>query len=134
MSVESAATCSGCGLPVDPDGPREPCGNCGALGRRYSLNIHDRLGIRDGLRGKQKRPGFRVGKNRKGVAVEFRNEVTTRGDNGERIRVQRTADRINDRYDEIISDPKTGEILREVHEPLGQHKCRGSAKAAHRKK
>ncbi len=45
------------------------------------------------------------------------------------IRKQRTLDRDNDRYAEKVVDPETGEVLRDVEEPLSEHQGRGSAKA-----
>jgi hypothetical protein len=41
----------------------------------------------------------------------------------------RRIDRDNDRYDEVVIDPETGEIVHESHEPLSEHWGHGSAKA-----
>ena len=40
----------------------------------------------------------------------------------------RNIDRLANRYDEVITDPETGQVLREVHEPLTDHQDRGSAR------
>ncbi len=40
----------------------------------------------------------------------------------------RRIDRDNDRYDEVVIDPETGEIVYECHEPLSEHWGHGSAK------
>lgn len=40
----------------------------------------------------------------------------------------RIIDRDNDRYLEKVVDPETGEVLRDVDEPLSEHQGRGSAK------
>jgi len=40
----------------------------------------------------------------------------------------RRIDRENDQYDEVVKDKNTNKIIRECHEPLGQHTGRGSAK------
>jgi hypothetical protein len=45
------------------------------------------------------------------------------------VRKQRTLDRDNDRYVEKVVDPETGEVLRDVEEPLSDHQGHGSAKA-----
>lgn len=45
------------------------------------------------------------------------------------VRKQRTLDRDNDRYAEKVVDPETGEVLRDVEEPLSDHRGHGSAKA-----
>lgn len=42
--------------------------------------------------------------------------------------LDRRIDRANDRYDEVITDEETGEVVREVHEPLHEHQGRGSAR------
>lgn len=43
----------------------------------------------------------------------------------EKIRI---LDRDNNRYVEKVVDPETGEVLRDVEEPLSEHQGRGSAK------
>jgi hypothetical protein len=42
--------------------------------------------------------------------------------------LQRDIDHEHDWYDEKIVDPTTGNVIREVHEPLSQHRNRGSAR------
>jgi hypothetical protein len=42
-------------------------------------------------------------------------------------RLQRI-DHENDWYDKLVVDPETGEVIREVHEPLSEHQGYGSAK------
>ena len=133
--VTSSAACAGCGTAIAVDAPREPCATCGSTGRNYSVGIQDKLTLRGSLRAKLKRPSLRgQGRNRKGVGVDYRDELVRRKDNGEWVRVQRRIDRIAKWYDEIVSDPKTGAILHECHEPLDQHEGRGSASAAARRK
>jgi hypothetical protein len=48
--------------------------------------------------------------------------------------VSRAIDRDNDRYDEVITDAVTGEVLREIHEPLSQHRDHGSARPDRRQR
>lgn len=45
------------------------------------------------------------------------------------VRKQRTIDRDNDCYVEKVVDPETDEVLRDVQEPLSDHRGRGSAKS-----
>jgi hypothetical protein len=54
-------------------------------------------------------------------------------DEGRWIDRYRSIDREADRYDEVIRDKATGEIIREVHQPLSQHRDRGSARPNRRK-
>ena len=39
----------------------------------------------------------------------------------EGVNISRIVDRVNNRYEETITDSKTGEIVRDVKEPLDQH-------------
>jgi hypothetical protein len=47
---------------------------------------------------------------------------------GRMVRIHRTIDRRRDLYYERVLDPDTREVLREIEEPLSQHRGRGSAK------
>ena len=55
-----------------------------------------------------------------GESLEYRTGVW-------RNRVQQI-DRDNDRYDKVVTDQETGEVIHECRAPLSQHKGRGSAK------
>lgn len=44
------------------------------------------------------------------------------------MRKVRILDRDNNRYVEKVVDPETGEVLRDVEEPLSEHQERGWAK------
>ena len=44
------------------------------------------------------------------------------------MKKERLIDRQNDLYEETITDPDTGEVIRNCGEPLSQHQGRGSAK------
>ena len=41
---------------------------------------------------------------------------------------EKTENRREDRYTEVVTDPDTGEIIHEVDERLSDHRGRGSAK------
>ena len=47
---------------------------------------------------------------------------------GRFVNYERIIDRKNNLYSERIVDPVTGEVLREIEEPLSEHIGRGSAK------
>jgi hypothetical protein len=47
---------------------------------------------------------------------------------GRMVKKDRLIDRVNDLYVEKVADADTGEVLREVEEPLSEHINRGSAK------
>jgi hypothetical protein len=44
------------------------------------------------------------------------------------MKLRRIIDRRNNRYQELVVDPQTGETVREVDEPLSEHRGHGSAK------
>jgi len=41
----------------------------------------------------------------------------------------RRIDRENDRYDEVVRDPRTGDIIHETHEPLSERASRSNGLA-----
>jgi hypothetical protein len=41
--------------------------------------------------------------------------------------IDRSIDRLNDRYDERIVDAETGDVVHEAHEPLSEHRGHGGA-------
>jgi hypothetical protein len=47
---------------------------------------------------------------------------------GRFVEKMRLVDRKDDRYKERVVDPVTGEVLRDVDEPLSEHRGQGSAK------
>jgi len=49
-------------------------------------------------------------------------------DIGEWRKLERVIDRDNDAYKEVITDPKTGKVIKHCEEPLSKHTGHGSAK------
>ena len=47
---------------------------------------------------------------------------------GRWMRVLQIVDRRNNRYRKVVTDPETGEVLRDVDEPLTDHTGRGDAR------
>ena len=47
---------------------------------------------------------------------------------GQWNKLDRTIDRLNDRYTELITDPVTGKVIRSCDEPSSQHQGHGTAK------
>ena len=41
------------------------------------------------------------------------------------VEKERIIDKERDKYDEVVRDVKTGQIIHDKHEPLSQHKHRG---------
>jgi hypothetical protein len=132
-----SAACAACSQPYPTDqldaifaGHRPGCPNCGAVGVAIGIAINDTVTVREMLAFKGK--GDRNGKR----------EVFLQGKAGEELHydtqrwtvISRRIDRDNDRYDEVITDAETGEVLHECHEPLSKHKGHGSARPDRRKR
>jgi hypothetical protein len=69
----------------------------------------------------------RAGKN-KPAAVEFKSGDSLHHDSGRWMKLDQVIDRANNRYRKRVVDPETGQIVRDVDEPLDEHRGRGSAK------
>lgn len=101
---------------------RTPCPACGETVRIFDEQIQETLVLHDHMRMKGKhggkgRPFFdaQVGAN-----FYFKDQ--------EWHHLERIIDRDKDLYIEIITNPKTGEVIRKVEKPLSQHQGHGSAK------
>jgi hypothetical protein len=100
-----------------------PCPECGGHCPVFTVQAADAAEFHDFVQGaKGKRPG------EKKPYIE-----TQAGDQFSPARARfmdkyRRIDRDNDRYDEVVMDPETGEIVHECHEPLTEHWGHGSAK------
>lgn len=124
--------CSGCGLGLqDEPGERPPCPRCGGTARTYSEHVTETVEAHESTRVAHKRPSVRTDKpifegfqgidarrdpNNPGLVLKKR--WLTRGPKGSR----------EGDYYELVVDRKTGEVLREVAEPLAKHVGRGSAR------
>jgi hypothetical protein len=117
-------SCIPCGRSIDePPDARRPCPNCGSLNRAFEVAISSSIMIEShvGTRLRSSAPG------RKGWARQLDSGDSFYRDSSEWHQLERSIDRVADRYDEVIKD-SVGNVVREVHEPLSQHRNRGSAK------
>jgi hypothetical protein len=108
-------------LDESPDEERKPCPHCGGLGRNIEVGITDSVTVRDQLRMKAKHAGD------KRPFLESVSGSELHRDSGEWRDVQRVVDREGSRYTERITD-ESGNVFREVDEPLSEHQGRGAAK------
>lgn len=103
-----------------------PCPYCGKSGREILLEEFVNIEIFDSSLHKKKVPvKF---KNKKHVAVELFTGAEKSEKLNRYMQKIRMIDRENNRYLEIVVDPKTKETLRYCDEPLTQHWGHGSAK------
>jgi hypothetical protein len=101
-----------------------PCPKCGAditvwypAGQEFRLLVGG-IELRSVRRGRTRRHWE--------AKSQSKHEVYTL--DGKTYWIERTIDRIAHEYHERIVDPETGQVVREVHEPLTEHHDRGSAR------
>ena len=127
----TVVTCGDCQEVLDepsdtPVEKRAPCPNCESTSRHFKVEITSTVTVRSGVRGKARsgEPGKPGGKP----------WLTTMSEPSWSYRAQKwmhrekTENRREDRYTEVVKDPDTGEIIHEVDEPLSEHRGHGSAK------
>lgn len=117
--------CASCGRAVVEDEEvvvRGPCTNCGSLLRSYSLVVMSVINVSSGIRLK----GFRKGMKK--FFVDFFRGIELWRDRGTLSYREKMIDREKDYYRESITDLSSGEVIREVREPLSKHIDRGSAR------
>jgi hypothetical protein len=115
--------CKSCGVEQPTGRPLEPCG-CGSA--VLVLTVSDAVGpVYDDAHIRAMDPA-KTGKKKRvfdqKVGVEHHHD-------SDRFQYRdRRFNFVADQYDEVITDLETGEIVREVHEPLSDHRHRGSAR------
>ncbi|MEN3974782.1 hypothetical protein [Emcibacter sp. SYSU 3D8] len=125
------AKCGGCGVqlntPAEMTGAsRPPCPECGSSSRVFDDTVVETIEMLDSWSMKHRRPGERQGKKKSAIAESFDGWEYNRDEN-DWVRVSRSVDRLNDWYRETITT-RDGRILRDVSEPLSQHRGRGAAR------
>jgi hypothetical protein len=95
----------------------------------FGITVNDTAALREMLAFKAK--GDRDGK--RSVFLQGKAADEFHPDTQRWTVISRTIDRENDRYDEVITDAETGEVLHECHEPLSEHRDHGSARPDRRK-
>jgi hypothetical protein len=111
-----------------PSGHRTPCPHCDSTVRAYEDAGTLTVRIRVWGREKHIRPGHKkpIGEGVSGMPDLHRKT-------GRLSLVDRSIDRLRDWYHERIVDAETGEVIREVDEPLSEHRGRGDARPDRRR-
>lgn len=120
--TQSRWRCRHCGRPRSDEDGGLPCPDCGKVGRKMDVEIQENVQVLASTcleKREPKIPGRRPGR----AYVIDRWEYSR--DLGELVHVSRHIDRDNDTYDEVIRRAD-GSIIREIHEPLSNHRGRGS--------
>ena len=116
--------CLNCDEAIE-EGDRVPCPKCGSMGRRWNTTIEERTRIREAYKLKIGRQGF---PSKKKIRYEEFSGSEKRKADGEWVDKLQIFDREQDLYVEKVTLEATGEVLRDVCEPLSQHTGHGSAK------
>ena len=129
-----SVACNVCGTPISepastPPDERRPCPNCGSTARAISVWAGDALELRDSIRVKHKRRGFK-GKNSgksKGGLMTDQEVGWQKSADGTWVHKVSVFDRINDRRYELVTT-EDGTVLHEQDHQLTQHVGHGSDK------
>ena len=114
--TEVKCWCRNCGTELLPS-HTGPCPKCGKSGKDCKVSAHDIVGIHGNLRARQKRKGF--GKFMKEILQGWFPSGNPKLKKGvDKVRV---VDKEKNEYHETIRDLATGEVTRDIHEPLSQH-------------
>jgi hypothetical protein len=106
---------------------REPCPTCGSLARTFNLMVGGTIQAHSSIRIKARH-------GQVGDVKPFHEQTSAddyHRDSKEWRRVSRVIDRENDRYNDRYNERITdaaGNVVREVDEPLSEHRGRGAAK------
>ncbi len=123
--------CGHCGKILDEPSDiaveeRAPCPDCRSKSRQFGKILSDELEIRDGVRGKAR--SGEAGKPGGKPWLTFMSEPSWSHRYKKWMQREKTENRRDDRYTEVVKDPNTGEIIHECDEPLSEHQGHGSAK------
>lgn len=129
QNPEVVVTCQDCGTIVDEDPStpvetKQPCPSCGSKTRLIKVHAKAErvMEVHESAHLKARMPG----EEQQYLEVEAGDSLYVK--TGEYNQLKRVIDRQNDRYQEHIVNPRTGEVIRDVDEPLSEHIGHGSAK------
>ena len=111
--------CRNCGIELPPS-HTGPCPYCGKTGKECKASAHVTVGVKTlaHSRARQKKKG--VSKFKKQIEqgqYESSDPKLKRG-----VYLERIIDREKNEYHETVEDADTGEVIRDIHEPLSQHR------------
>ena len=110
-----------------PHEERMPCPNCGSTNRLFHAKVEGKVTMKSKLRIK----GRHSGRGKPFVEAISGDDLHRKS--GKWMKFSRLIDRDNDQYHEIVTEPRTGEIVHECKEPLSDHKGYGAAKSKNSK-
>lgn len=115
--------CSVCGKKLKPNS--HDCPKCGKVPVNNVLHLEDYVTIEDHIKTHSKKgPKIKSGKKKRYKREEISGEDFYKKDKKWNY-IKRKIDRENNIYKELIKDPKTGEIIKDIKEPLPEHTGHG---------
>ena len=131
MTVKQTVWCGECGEQLDesPSTPIEeriPCPNCDSKNRKFGVEINSVVEVRSGLRAKAR--SGEAGKPGGKPWMTTMSEPSWSRDRQKWLHREKTENRRDDRYTEVVWDPDTGKIVHQCDEPLSEHRGHGSAR------
>ena len=112
--------CGDCGVELSEK--EKVCPTCGSKKRKAILQVGENLGIHDQVKGKGKETDNKKPIKEFKIGDDF--HINSKKWNHREMYI----DRKNDKYEEIIKNKDTGEIIYKCKEPLSQHVGHGDAK------
>lgn len=131
MTVKQTVWCGKCGKQLD-ESPRVPlaerihCPNSGSKNRKFGVEINAVAEVKAGMRAKAR--SGQAGKPGGKPWLTTLSEPSWSRDRKKWVHRQKTENRRDDRYTEVVWDPDTGEIVHQCDEPLSAHRGHGSAR------
>lgn len=126
--VETEITCRNCGKKLNSSYNSDhntPCPKCGSTKQDITLTTSDSVELHDCIKGKVKDQRY---PSKKKVRQIFFQGDDQRKSDGKWMTKERSIDRDNNKYKEVVTDPETGKVVHHCEEFLSKHKGHGSAK------
>ena len=105
-----------------------PCARCGSTARHVTVTVEDSITLHERLGWETNDPNLASRKKQKKTRVEGSTGSEWSARFQKMVHKERLIDRKNNRYEELVTDRETGDVIHEVNEPLSQHIGHGSAK------
>ena len=131
MTVKQTVWCGGCGRqleepPSTPAGKRIACPDCGSQSRKFGVEITSVAQVEAGVKGKAR--SGEAGKPGGRPWLWTMSGPSWSHDRQKWMHREKTENRRDNHYSEVVWDPDTGEIIHECEEPLRDHQGHGSAR------
>jgi DNA-directed RNA polymerase subunit RPC12/RpoP len=121
----TVVTCQTCGRTLDESPSltsRPPCPGCGSTARHVKVSVQEEIKVRSQVAVKARR------EDRGRPFREIKQGDDLHRKSGRWNILSRLIDHEQDLYEERIVDGESGEVIKDIREPLSQHRGHGSAR------